>query len=833
METKKKLDITCINKIKYEEADEFENSIFSNVYYKAGSLVRRIIEENNELEDYPPDSEYCSDEQFNNIIAFLGGRGMGKSSALLSFALFLKKYEAREQKFINLNTEKIRPRFYTLPRIDVAMLIQGENILDIVLAKMWDAFERRNSNGMDFEELKESFRKVKKSYEVYWRTTEGRKDFYNRTSIRELHDLASCLNLRDDFKKLVYSYLEYMMRENPHRREADRFLVISIDDLDVAMGDIYGIMEQIRMFLMVPHVIVLLSADIERLSMSCNKEISEKMICDVITEREKKQIREYVTHYIAKILPGNMRVNMPDLNSVGGVEYEIQTGEGLLKIYSNGMPENICFNEKKMIFVLLAKYLNILFVPFRKKHHFLQKDSLRKIVNNLYILYNILQQAEKKQFYLACQWCYSELLEMVKNEDTDNVHVVMKQLMQSDEEHINQIITQLSNPLLSSWNEPPLKTLSWLTKAKEEPKLWENGETDYGNILSMIWKEEEHYQNLSDFSVLFYSILVRQAIEAGKKTESFCKQNIFTPILLLREENDKLKIEEKVNNSVIKPSILFDLVYDDEGKLDIIKILLAKKEEILNVFWSLNLYEGEVWKLLAGEGHSFKCLERSSDNAVDSSLDGKEEQTEQNSGQVDVLPINLENQMKAQKSLDNIFFNAVSYKEHLKGFLNNLYTSLYSYVTDKLEKTVAEQDITNIWENEYIGDNIKEYNKWKEDYGIRSVADILPLQSPDVMCYLAERLPLAKFISNQNDPNLKLDVIRDVIEVRLKFIVAELREIEEYYGYQNLGYQSYSERIEEYVKILCLSSLPDSIHQTWTISLEDEFSSTAELERLL
>lgn len=101
------------------------------------------------------------------------------------------------------------------------------------------------------------------------------------------------------------------------------------------------------------------------------------------------------------------------------------------------------------------------------------------------------------------------------------------------------------------------------------------------------------------------------------------------------------------------------------------------------------------------------------------------------------------------------------------------------------------------------------------------------------MCYLAERLPLVKFISNQNDPNLKLDVIRDVIEVRLKFIVAELREIEEYYGYQNLGYQSYSERIEEYEKILCLSSLPDSIHQTWTISLEDEFSSTAELERLL
>ena len=39
-------DISCVNKIKMEKKEEFNNSIFSKVYYKASLLIERIIDEN-------------------------------------------------------------------------------------------------------------------------------------------------------------------------------------------------------------------------------------------------------------------------------------------------------------------------------------------------------------------------------------------------------------------------------------------------------------------------------------------------------------------------------------------------------------------------------------------------------------------------------------------------------------------------------------------------------------------------------------------------------------------------------------------------------------------
>lgn len=87
---KRKLELTYVNKIKFERREEFDESLFADAYNKSARLVRRIVEENEGLyNNYTEEFlEYCTDEQINNIVAFLGGRGMGKSSAMLSFALF-------------------------------------------------------------------------------------------------------------------------------------------------------------------------------------------------------------------------------------------------------------------------------------------------------------------------------------------------------------------------------------------------------------------------------------------------------------------------------------------------------------------------------------------------------------------------------------------------------------------------------------------------------------------------------------------------------------------------------------------------------------------------
>ena len=134
----KKLSVEYVNRVKYEKPDEFVDSLFEDVYRSACRLTKKIILDNENLEENIPDPEYSTDEQYSNVIAFLGGRGMGKSSAMLSFALFLKNYTNIVHRDFSVDTAKISPVFSVLPRIDVAMMVKGENVMDIILAKMWD-----------------------------------------------------------------------------------------------------------------------------------------------------------------------------------------------------------------------------------------------------------------------------------------------------------------------------------------------------------------------------------------------------------------------------------------------------------------------------------------------------------------------------------------------------------------------------------------------------------------------------------------------------------------------------------------------------------------------
>ena len=61
-------------------------------------------------------------------------------------------------------------------------------------------------------------------------------------------------------------------------RAVDNYMVITLDDLDVATENVYMIMEQIRLFLNLPNVIVLVSADIGRLFIHYTKFFTEMLL---------------------------------------------------------------------------------------------------------------------------------------------------------------------------------------------------------------------------------------------------------------------------------------------------------------------------------------------------------------------------------------------------------------------------------------------------------------------------------------------------------------------------------------------------------------------------
>ena len=136
-----KLSLETAYEIKCEQLNDFNSSVFRDVYNNASVIIQEIIEKNRILEQKKMD-QMQYDEQIYNMIAFLGGRGSGKSSVLASYCNFLKEFyknslfehdlEGREkldeEQEVLLKAGKERVSFVVLKTIDATMLENDEKI---------------------------------------------------------------------------------------------------------------------------------------------------------------------------------------------------------------------------------------------------------------------------------------------------------------------------------------------------------------------------------------------------------------------------------------------------------------------------------------------------------------------------------------------------------------------------------------------------------------------------------------------------------------------------------------------------------------------------------
>ncbi|MCD7977239.1 MAG: hypothetical protein LUG51_08785 [Tannerellaceae bacterium] len=105
-----------------EEAAKFDTSIFSSVYTKAKELINTYLET---LQAGKPK---------NNIIGFVGDRGSGKTSCMLS----VKEALIKGEKEWGAGT-----RFLEIEMIDPSFFEEDCNILELILAKFFVWFKEQ------------------------------------------------------------------------------------------------------------------------------------------------------------------------------------------------------------------------------------------------------------------------------------------------------------------------------------------------------------------------------------------------------------------------------------------------------------------------------------------------------------------------------------------------------------------------------------------------------------------------------------------------------------------------------------------------------------------
>ena len=367
-----------------EEPKKFEESLYASAYKKTKKLVKETLNESEHIEEEQLRRKIgtLDKKEINNMIAFVGKRGTGKTTAMFSFLNYLNTYgnSIDEEPFKDIDFGAVK--FHCLDFIDGGLLEKEENILHILVANMYRKFmetseERFHDDWREYDirELQELFIRVENSLRQI-----NDKNKWGQSSIENLKNVSNSLGLKRDLEQLIKRYLSLMKNEKSRFVEHNQkqVLVIAIDDLDMNLDHGFDTLEAIHRYLMIKDVIVFISADYDQL-LNLSKVHFGKMYKDLRDEAEniKDQISNISHMYLDKVIPLYKRVNTESFTFDGNQNIKINDSNNKLNIKIND--SNNKLNIKRYIFEKIYHKTGMLFDINGKKTHFYEPDNIRKL----------------------------------------------------------------------------------------------------------------------------------------------------------------------------------------------------------------------------------------------------------------------------------------------------------------------------------------------------------------------------------------------------------------------------------------------------------------------
>lgn len=785
------LALDCVNRIKFEKVEEFERSIFADVYRNAYKITRRIISQNKDA--VTKEQEFCEENQVTNVIAFLGERGMGKSSAMLSYAYFLKTFQ-KDHAVNKYNFDGQEIFFYTLSKIDAAMLTDNENLLDVVLAKMWDSFSEKKSCGeieeQRYKDTWKGFSQLKQIYAEGWKRQDRGSKLQKDSQLAELHMLAQSLNTRNQFAELVKSYLQAMYPRH------DSYLVIPIDDLDLMRKMSYDVLEEIRMLFMTRRIIVLATADYSRLFLDLNNEISKELLWEQkIEDEERKKIREYTENYLGKVLPRNTRVHMPYAGKLEGISVVNIHNSKIKKLYKIKPESSVKITEAKLVSSILLKGADILMHPIGWKG--IQK-TLRDIVSGI----NELISIDYLQTDMVLDWMWKEISVTNRFIDDINQRYAMESLMAISDEQIDEQMVELGKR--AQGNRVYLQEYISITD-----------EVNYGHVIQRIIYFQNPYvgQNaLSRQMIWLYSWRVQQAGWQSEDDKHTKYNNVFNSALWTLEvsaEKDKSFLNlfrelEFQGDAVVKGREIYNLrsnVAERNAKkiVDLFKIILLwDVHEIVHTFKRTAIGETglNAGRVIALAGDN--SLERLQSLML-------EERTGETSEEISFTVEITEWGNNSSASIDWLIKNIPRIKELWVEYFHWIYAVIFGMDVNQEEKERKKIE-------KKTGFDVGKITEWK----IGESKDILPLQNVSVIVSIARKIG-QKFGG-------KPIYIGDYVSSCLDIIRRTFQEAEEsaMYNYVMGSEMSFSQKWQNIMDLLRINDIDSAINRAWRVSGQGE-----------
>ena len=690
-------------KLYIEGKKEKENSIFSDIYKAFFVELKCKLPD---IRRNASDTRECElRNNLNNIFAFVGERGTGKTSCMLSISKMLEENE--KDGIVELNANKIK--FSVLKSIDPSFFDEHTNILDIVLGRLFSEFREKWEMGNqdcigEKNQLLESFEKVKQSISnINAKKYENGNYICEEDNVDKLINLGASVNLKEDIQELIQKYLKFINKN---------ILVIPIDDIDLHSKCAYEMVEEIRKYLVQYNVIILMALKIEQLDKVVEKAYIDEFFKLInLKFLSCNQIANMANKYLIKLIPDSQRFVLPTIDVMYNKIVEIyektrEVSEDVLDFLGQKWKKNrekSGYPARYIILKLIFDKTRYLFYHTQGATSFIVPHTLREFNQLLEMLlsmknYKEIDSISEKQYnkstfknYFIQSWCRSNL----KEEDCEFVKTLFSM---NDPSIINKTVVQKLSERFGELNSKKIEEIKRITDENNKPYNISLG--DVNQLLNFIKSVliEDKEKALIFAVETFYSMRLYEYYDL-KTEKCFQREN------------------EKIENEVVVKSVLDGLkeyeilaggaffnLKSNENRVIPVNIEEDKRRDFRTI--SLNVIRTFLKKLLSKENleeyekKEFRLIElfallisrknyNSSDRDYRTRVDvvyASDFYINQDIVWFDVLSFffNLQDVERCYNRIDQVFFDKA------KGMDESLYNSLLKYCKENRPHTLDE-----------------------------------------------------------------------------------------------------------------------------------------------
>ena len=243
----------------------------------------------------------------NNIFAFEGGRGTGKTSCMISVAGMLQEKTGFDTKaYPKIDKDK----FVTIDLIDPAYFDKSHNLLSLFLAKLYRSFEiqvGKSKEHIPTNDKQDFLRYYREAHAQLHRLYhEKKKDNFSDEDLMEyVEEVSASVNLKQTIKDLVDAYTNCF-----HWK--DTVLILRIDDVDMDFEHASEMIESMRKYFVQPNLLVFVSCSLEQLKIIKTQDFVKKVTDKKDDATMIAWCQELADRYLGKVFPQSHCIKMPE-----------------------------------------------------------------------------------------------------------------------------------------------------------------------------------------------------------------------------------------------------------------------------------------------------------------------------------------------------------------------------------------------------------------------------------------------------------------------------------------------------------------------------------------